>query len=446
MTRPFKIHDDFSELEFPADSSFDELCEKITHSAFGESLLFALVETTTISNVSGVGTTQYISYKPYDYIQNTIQEDYKAIIDLMKGYKLGSPVKYYHWYKRSQYYCVIGSNDGAPPPPQMLLLQPHKIDPGPKGSAEEYIIDYPTPLTGEWIRDFVEKYVQCFLTKDWFKELPHYFLLVKPVSIKDEVDLYIPLGNIYLVVGTSRQIEVADYKKYVSQLQAAWFNKFGGRLLKEFSTKRISDEYKPKILDCGTLANSLKKPLFNYDGKEFTLNDFYYYAFDSDAYVHLKERYLLNADHKFIDDLIQHTGDNKRIVEIIGAWHNQKDYEYNFLNCTANGGLKTFDENSVKYFLRLLSKRRLALALLLVFDFSLEETHLALVFGDKRKSKENYDRKDHTSFLSSNLFIMQPHPKEKMLPLLADRDKVFLTKIVEKIRRTTPSFTCKLPV
>src|SRR5688500_4606153 len=107
--KPYTIHGDFHELEFRANSSFEDLCENITKDAFDGSLLFALIETTTISNVSGVGTTQYISYKGDDYIKNTIHKDYEEIINVMKGYKRGSPVKYYHWYKQSPY-CAIGHN------------------------------------------------------------------------------------------------------------------------------------------------------------------------------------------------------------------------------------------------------------------------------------------------------------------------------------------------
>lgn len=433
-------------MEFPADSSFEDLCEKTTRDAFDGSLLFALIETTTISNVSGVGTTQYIAYKNYDYIRETIHKDYDEIIGAIKGTKFGGPSKYYDWYKRSEYYYAVGSNEVTASETSLRLLETHTIDLREKGAAEKYVTDYTTKLSDTVIREFFEQYVKCFQRKEWFNELPHYFILVKPVSIKDEANLYIPLGNLYLVIGTDRQIDIKEYKKFVGRLQAAWFNKFGGKLLKEFSTKRISDEYKPKTALSKPLENRLSKELFKFKGKHFTLNDFFYYAFDSDEYTYLKKDYLLHSEHEFVKALVTNANDKTKLVATIKEWYDRKDDPFNILNKTATGeGLKSLDVGSIKYFLLLLSKRRLALALLLVFEFSLEEAHLALVFGE-RKSKETFEPKDHTVFFVNNLFITQSDPVKNIVPLLADREELFLRRIVEKVRLTKPTFKCKLPV
>jgi hypothetical protein len=444
MSKP-EIYSDFNELNFSDDSSLKDMFDRITKEVFGNKLRFAIIETTTIGNASGVGTTQYIAYKGKKYIQDVIHIDYFDIIKAIKdSTELGSPSKYYDWYKRSEYYYAIGSND-APPKKTTTeilyseILPPHKKDWG----AEKYITDYETKLSDEGIRKFFSQYLDCLLEKVWFKELPYYFVLVKPISIKDETGLYIPLGNLYLKIGTTEKIELKEYKKYVSHLQAAWFNKFGAKLLKEYSDKKISDWYKPKTHLSKPLQNKLLKKLFKNGGNEITLNDFFYYAFDLDGYSNIKDTHLFYSKHPFIQELIKIYNDKEKIKKKIKETYDDKTDPLNILNKTVTG-LKGIDESSIKYFLLLLSKRRLALALLLVFKFTLEEAHTALVFGEKKNEKLKSSIKDHTDFLLNNLFITQSNPVTNILPLLADREELFLKRIVAEIKKKDPTFTCKI--
>lgn len=436
----YKIHNDFNELNFSDDSSLKDLFDRITKEVFGNDLQFAIIETTTIGNTSGVGTTQYIAYKGSKYIQDTIHKEYFDIIKVIKDTEFGSPSKYYDWYKLSEYYYAIGSNKTATKASttQTLnskILEPHKKD----WSAEQYITDYETKLTEEGIKQFFKQYVDCLLKKDWFRELPHYFVLVKPISIKDETGLYIPLGNFYLKIGTAEKVDLKEYKKYVSHLQAAWFNKFGAKILKEYSDKKISDWYKPKTHLSKALETILFRSQFKYGGNKITLNDLFYYAFDLDGYANFKETHLLYSKHKFVQELIAIYKDKEKIKEKIKETYDSKIDPLNFLNKEVKG-LKTIDEETIKYFLLLLSKRRLALALLLIFGFDLDEAHSSLAFGERNRTGEN-----HSSFFSTNLFITQLNNLKKLIPLLADREELFLKNIVAEIKKKDPSFTCKIP-
>ncbi len=76
----FKIHNDFSDLDFLFDSESTDIVADITKKRFKENLLFAIIETVTISRVKGIGTTQYLSYKKVDFIEKTIHKDYLEII------------------------------------------------------------------------------------------------------------------------------------------------------------------------------------------------------------------------------------------------------------------------------------------------------------------------------------------------------------------------------
>jgi hypothetical protein len=440
----FEIYNDFNELEFLFDSNWEDVFGEITKIRFGENLLFAIIETVTISEVSSIGTTQYISYKSVPIIENKIHKEYMEIIDTIKGTNFGSPSQYYDWYKREKFYYAIGENKDVKPI-SPTILNSKIIEPEPKPDSKKYISEYDKILSDGEIRNFFTDYTKCLLSKDWFKELPHYFILVKPISIRDkETNLFIPLGNLYLKIGTKRKVDIKEYKKYVHHLKSVWFNKFGDKILKEYSEKKTSDEYKPKILLSKPLLNKFTKPLFKIAGKAISLNDFFYYAFDLDGYAQLKHDHLFYSDHVFIKKLVAMHTNKTEITRAIKETYDCKDDTLNILNKTVTG-LKNLDEGSIKYFLLLLSKRRLALALLLIFGFKLDEAHNTLSFGT-RDPKTSLITKDHTDYFLNNLFITQSNSPSNIIHLLADREEFFLKKIVEQIKKVTPSFTCHIRI
>lgn len=443
----FTIHNDFNELEFSADSSLKDLFDKVTRDVFGDRLLFAIIETTTIGNESGVGTTQYIAYKGDKYIQDVIHKEYFDIIKTIKETEFGGPSKYYDWYKRSQFYYAIGTNNSSfQPTDTSSILNSKILDPYKKDwSAVQYISDYETKLSDSAIRTFFTQYVNCFLKKDWFKELPEYFILVKPISIQDETGLYIPLGNLYLKIGTSQKMELKEYKKYVSLLQAAWFNKFGAKILKEYSKKKISDEYKPKLDEHPNLKKKFQEKLFTVNGVEITFNDFYYYAFDLDNFQSYREQdqFLIYSGHNLIESII-HRDPNKKeeLIEFIKSSFNgfSTTDPINFIqkNKKALKATNSISDIGIKYFLQLLSKRRFALMLLYVYGLTEDEAHKCITFGDRGG---NRDVNSATVYLRENLFIY-PGGFEFNNKLLADRERLFLEKVTAKIKSKHHNFTC----
>jgi hypothetical protein len=440
---PFQIYDDFNELEFLFDSNWNDVFGEITKKRFGANLLFAIIETVTISEVSSVGTTQYISYQSIDIIQDKIHKEYMDVIEVIKGTEFGSPSQYYDWYKREKYYYALGENKNAEPI-YSPLLNSKIIDPELKPESNKYIKEYDRKLSDYELKKFFTDYTNCLLSKDWFKELPHYFILVKPISIRDkETNLFIPLGNLYLKIGTNIKVEIKEYMKYVNHLKSAWFNKFGDKILKEYSEKKTSDEYKPKLLNSSTLRNKLAKPLFKNGGKEISLNDLFYYTFDLDANSQLLDKriYLFYSDHSFIKKMIGMHSDKEAIKTLIKNTYDSKDDPLNVLNKTVLA-LKGVDENSIKYFLLLLSKRRLALALLLIFGFTLEETHETIAFGE-RTTKTTSTTKDHADYLVNNLFITGSNNLKDAVHHLADREILFLKNLLHEIRKLKSDFPSK---
>jgi len=438
----FKIHNDFSDLDFLFDSESTDIVADITKKRFKENLLFAIIETVTISRVKGIGTTQYLSYKKVDFIEKTIHKDYLEIIEEIKGTAFGSPIQYYDWYKRDKFYYAIGVNKNAKPTVG-TILNTTTIPPKDEPDSNEYIKEYDRVLTDSEIRNFFSDYAECLLAKDWFKELPHYFILVKPISIQDkETKLYIPLGNLYLKIGTKEKVDLIEYKKYVNHLKSVWFNKFGDKVLKEYSQKKTSDEYKPKISLHNNLEKKFSTQLFKVDTNPITLNDFFYFAFDLDANKLIRDEYLIYSKNPLIKQLLPYYNNKKKIQELIKAAYDYKPDPKNIITRNIKGLKSTNDikVEGIKYFLLLLSKRRIALLLLLVFNFTEEETHECITFGEKATTTTS----DSVQiYLRENLFIYPG--KNFNLPLLADRENLFLRNIISEIRKIKPTFSCLIP-
>jgi hypothetical protein len=441
MEKPFEIYNDFNELEFLFDSKWEDVFGELTKKRFGDNLLFAAIETVTISEIKSIGTTQYISYRSVEDINNIIHKEYLDVVKEIKGTSFGSPSQYYEWYKRKKYYYAIGKNEICSIP-QSTILNTVIIEPTERPESKKYISDYDKKLTDTELKQFFADYTKCLLSKEWFKELPHFFILVKPISIQDEdTGLYIPLGNLYLKIGTKNKVDIYDYKKYVNHLKSAWFNKFGTKILKEFSEKKSSDEYRPKHELHPNLDKKLSIQFYKFDSKPVTINDYFYYAFDSDEFYNLRHTNLIYSKNPLILSLIKVFDNKGKIIETIKEKFDTKEDPKNILTKNIKG-LKHKDPAStqtIEYFLLLLSKRRLALLLLFVFDFSIEETHSCVTFGNRL---EQSTPESAEIYLRENLFI---YPTKKLnKKLLADREALFLQHIIEKIQESNSSFNCQI--
>ncbi len=444
----FEIHNDFNELDFilKKSSSEKDLFDMITREIFGDNLLFAIIETTTIGDVSGVGTSQYIAHKPYEYIQEVIHKDYFDIIQTVKSDKFGGPSKYINWYRRDNSYYVIGKNRETEKSFEGKLnseiLPPYEKD----KTAEQYISDYVTPLTEETIRSFFNLYVDSLLEKEWFRELPNYFVLVKPLSVKDDSAWYIPLGNLYVKIGTKTTVELETYQKYVTILQTAWFKKYGAKMLQEFSKKRTSDEYKPKYTIDKDMGKRFGEPLFTISGRPIMFHDLFQITFDSEEYRACQETegYLLLESSELIKELIKKDPTNKQgISDFVRSIF--KDYSENdpanFIKANKDGLVKLngIGKECVHYFLQLLSLRRLALMLLFVYDMTFEEVHSCITYGERGKSKSPSISK----YFRENTFVYKKNRKLNV-ELLAEREEKFLQNTFQKIQKNFPNFSSTL--
>lgn len=441
-----KPTDGFTSSEFPKSSKVEDIVKGIIEKRLGKNrLLLAIIETVTISRIQGIGETIYLAYKSVDYIKKTIHKDYKSIIDEIKGTSFGSPIKYYNWYERDSHYYVIHKNDN-----HLALtyntLNGHPIPPELKNKDEKYIEDFDKVITDDELDSFYKKYTSCFLSKDWFKELPNYFILAKPIAIQDkQTKSHIPLGNLYVTIGTEEEVGIEIYQELVKDLRSFWFHKYGDTILKEYSLKKRSNLYKPKIEQHKNLKKKFDEQLFTLNGKPITFDDLYYYAFDLDytqTFIE-NEAYLLYSDNSLIEHIAKKDPNNKQeLINFINtsfSTFSDKD-PINFIKCNKKKlkELNSISTDGIKYFLQLLSKRRFALMLLFVYELSEEETHKCITYG----SRENVNTDSTTIYLRENLFIY-PGKFPFNEKLLSDKERRFLENVVSKIKEKHPTFSCK---
>ncbi len=423
-----------------------------------DNLLLGILETVTISRINGIGDTMYFSHLTVEEIEAKIKTDYEEIIEFIKEKTaLGTPVKYYNWYEQIEHYYVISENSNAVIDDS---LTDNKISKYPylrvkKEKDADLIDDFEKKLTPEELENFYIDYTNQFQDKDWFKKIPHYFILAKPIATIDlQTKAHIPLGNLYIVIGTKRKVELKNYQLLVKDLRNLWFQKLGSKILKEFSQRKRSDKYLPKIEESKTLLNRLEAVIQDKDKTipEVSLNDFYYAAFDLDSFTQLRDDYLITSNHHTINYLISNYNCKKKITDKIKQDYDYKLAKKDILSKSADSEiLYQINENSIQYFLLLLSKRRVALALLLVFGFTLEEAHKALVSGSGEVGK------NHKSFFNTNLFIFYSHYSSKqenagqvdftsIVKTLSEKDKDFLKEIVTKIKTRNTNFSCQIRI
>ncbi|MCZ2129686.1 MAG: hypothetical protein LC109_05400 [Bacteroidia bacterium] len=447
MTNIEPIQSDFTSSEFDKNKSIKDIIKEdiIFKHIQEDNFLLGIIETVTISDIVGVGKTLYYAYEPYEYIKETIHSDYEKIIEDINKTQLTSPINYHSWYERDKHYYVIDKNNNCELP-TYNILESHI---GTLKNLEENHADIKKDknLTSTDLEEFYKTYTKCFLNKDWFKKIPHYFILAKPISIKDENNnSFIPLGNMYVVIGTKNKVEIGVYQEIVKSLRRLWFQQNGHKILQEHLEKKRSDLYRPPKEKSVAIDTRLKavasKEHKKKKGNFPSLNDFYYAAFDlRSSHTELKDKYLINSEWSIIKTLIYNYNDKNKISnELISYKNKSKDLDTYFLEKTAESStLSKIDEDSIKYFLLLLSRRRLALALCLVFNFKENEVHHTFI---GQALTENNSEDAIRRLFKTALFIIGHSTIKDMASYLSQKDKDFLEDIKKEIRRIDPNFTC----
>lgn len=452
MDVKFIISDTFNESHeiVPEGHSQDPL-QHLIDSEFKTGLILCIIESVSVGNISGIGTThlRYIgmdeeSIKP-------IIDKYLGIVDTVKK-EMDGISTYFEWYQRENSYKIDGENKNCKslrPLPSRWAVKDVKND--KKYAFENYIQNRNVDLSDAYIRTYLTHYLDLIMAQEWFNTFRYFTIIVKPISVYDKESLsYMPLGNLYLHFGANERWDDSFYRKLVNKILIVWFKENGATVLREIDKKSNTGSEEEADNQIPPFFNSKqhrKKLGYLYKNRfeKFTLEDLYKEAFNQTNYNSEKQANLIDPQShifKEIPNLLANRDTsnmsitNENIIETI------REKTYNMRGASLEK-YQIIDKETMTDFFKILSKRRIALSCLFVFDLTKDESHKAIVSGDKiddlttSKSREVY--------LWNNLFIPQG-TKTKIYDLLSKREKEFLRDLNSEVKRLLPSYKNTLDI
>jgi len=427
---PKRHHD---HLEMLIDSSFEE-----------NELIVCIIESVTIGNLQGIGTThlRYIE-KPEDHLRMMIDE-YWAIVEQLKD-EFPNISSYLNWYQRSKSIMIAGKNPSSKQPSINRFTWKDKIV-EKKPCFQDYISIRNQELTYDEIQAYLSRYIELLGQKEWFASLPYYTIIAKPISVYDDVNAeYIPLGNLYLHFGTRVEKDVQFYKKLMNNIMLIWFKKNGAKMINELHQKKQSDAEKPlsdRHIPRFTEARhqqKLHKTKVAKMAASIKLIDLYRYAFDNQADPTLFNGLLIDENHdifNLLNKVLQNGHDYKSIVDDF----KERCRPY---SKTSLEGITKLDENCKTAFLKILSNRRIALSLLLIYRLSIQETHKLIT---ARQNDNSPSDKSIINFLWNKLFIPYRETDKRAQNLgmiastLSQEERKFVWNLHERVVSDCPQF------
>ena len=416
MKFKFDILNDFDEYHdiIPPDAAHDDI-EVLISKSFNKELLLCIIENVTVGNIRGIGTTHLRHIKQSDEELQKVIDEYWEIINKLKDEMAGIST-YFDWYQRFESYVIFGENIHATAP----VVRGHNWankDKKPKPGLNEYIKIKDQELTDEYIKKYLSRYVELLNEKAWFANLPFYVIIVKPISVFDEyTNKFIPLGNLYLHFGTTERKEISFYKDLVNKIILVWFRNYGARIVREIETQpntgytegKESDNHIPRFKS-KQHSKKLTETKVN-DLDTFKLINLYDQLFNSPSNIGVIYDHLIDEKNEVFRDVVKilkETKDKKSNVSknIDSILETIRETATVYRECS----LETFasiDDNCLEAFAKMLSKRRIALAYILLLGLKPESINTIITAGDRTKNTED---ESIIKYLWNNLFI--PYPK-----------------------------------
>jgi hypothetical protein len=441
MKFSFDILNNFDEYHeiIPPEATHHDI-EVLISKSFNKELLLCIIENVTVGNIRGIGTTHLRHVKQPDEELQKVIDEYWEIINKLQ-LEMAGIATYFDWYQRFESYVIRGENKHAKPP----IIRGHnwankvkKAEPG----LNEYIKNKDQELTDDYIKRFLSRYVELLNEKSWFANLPFYEIIVKPISVFDEyTSKFIPLGNLYLHFGTTERKELSFYKDLVNKIILVWFRNYGARIVREIETQpntgytegKESDKHIPRFRIVKH-SEKLRKTKVN-DFNNFKLIDLYEKLFDDPEKKEWVFDHLIHHDNEVFKDLVnilKLTQSNKN--EINNIIHRIRDTATIYRECSLEK-YSNIDDKCLEAFVKILSKRRIALVFILLLGFSPEMINPLITSGDRLRSTTI----DSTiKYLWNNLFI--PYPRDYNLTDRKSGVDSYSEIVVKKIFSTLSVF------
>jgi len=438
MDQDFEIFSDFNEYRqiIPKSVTRNHI-EALIDKEFenSEELLLCIVESVTLGNIKGIGTTHLRYFNESDENLKKMIEEYWSIINRLKGEMKGIS-SYFSWYQRENSYYIIGKNTGATIP--VIFDNGWAIIDKQEKVTKDYITIIDSELSDVYVRKYLTRYVELFKEKKWFKNLPHYAIFIKPISVPNpKTGRFIPLGNFYLHFGTKTPLPLESYKNLVNKLLLVWFNRYGATLIGEIAEngppaeEKISDKYKPLFTE-PKHVDKISTNKIPYT--DLTHEKLYCMTFDNAIYQSYISENLIDHTHKSLEHI---TSIGKKMFKleydqyqtsIEGHLGTIKDLSSKFMESTLHFDSKTKEEVMVQKFIKLLSARRILLAYYLVGGLSVKSLN-RITF----KFKDNTDEDNIKTRIWNKYFIPVRRSLEYTFETLGREDQIFLNTLVKHL-------------
>jgi len=328
-------------------------------------LLFSIIETTSLSNLTNIGET-FLFGEFTDKGAIEILENYEEVIIAMKEEFKVSPAEFEDWYNRDATFIYRGQNKSDK---KFRNLHWHTADGHlgkskpinfyPSGEREE--LDFP---------NYLSVYAEKLFGKLGLADYPHYCIILKPLSLRSTQTAkttYQPLGNFYLLFGTKTEKSEKFYLDLINFLVLVYINSKWEPLFNELKTleKTIEDDIYPQFKKSG-VADTYKTTKIN-NSNGYTLEKMYYNYFKpagvkqtiTDRYEKVIQQsfdYFLSEEYQNFKK--QNNGD--------------KSFPGNLNALIANGGKRALKEDGWKEdFAGILSSRIFVMVAMHVFDINI---------------------------------------------------------------------------
>lgn len=442
----YEIYNNFDEYHIivPKGTSHEHVEVFIDH-YFSDEVQLCILENVTINNIKGVGTTHIktIKYSEGEKPKDILIEYHKIISQLKT--ELASPASYFDWYQRHGSFLIIGNNSTSNNRRPLGYTWIREKTP----DQHEYITIHNQECNEAYLKKYFQRYLELLSTKRWFSELPHFCVIVKPISVYEESNQkFIPLGNLYLVLGTKNKKNIDYYRDFINKLMVIWLRNSGGKVLKELNStvESSTDEYIPKFTSAKHKDKLSLTKINQFD--TFKLNDLFEALLDNSK----GDKYLFDSNYHNINNevfsplykIIETKGDSNSngkqpilntLQELLKPFRDISLDKYDTIN-----------DECLKKFVLILLKRKIVLAYMLIGELSLQEINYILVGQDNQPSIESISK-----YLWNNLFIPNakiyneklPERKknaiEKITSTLSNHEKGFLKMLKEDVREKRSS-------
>ncbi len=425
MNEDPEIRGDFDELhEVFGEQIGQDPWEALVSKSFvpGE-LVFAIIEHVTIGDSAQIGTPYVFFRTAFDPAREDVRKGYRKIVAHMVRTHNGGPSAHLGWYMRTKSYRIKGTN-----PPQPMV----HIDASPWSPREQQHVDVKVDayilhredkvLGDEVIKPYLDTYIRLLKETGWFPQAPHYFIVVKPLSVHDRSSAtgkHIPLGNLYLHFGTTRDYGEKHYQDLVRKLVLVWMRNFGYRVVRhqkltaQNELAELIEHYRPRS-DKGTVPQ--RRPRFDEPvrlaiGKWYAMHglniDKAFFTLE-DLGINVVRTLPVNERPSKLEATIKGT-----LLPRYGRWKVDDTIDMNDEN---GNGLSTFGS--------MLNVRRLALILLIVVGRSHTEVRDAIRDTHRLPGRETKERSAKL-YLLNNFDISTKSKLEAYLTMsLSEKDLV----------------------